>query len=98
MSVRRIYVLIETRYFILPNLQNIFHIRILFPDNTLETSMKSWVSDQLSGYATLSYTDDRLTSLKTELENRITTASTYLENMISGLESALTQKIEANGP
>ncbi len=64
---------------------------------TLETSMKSWVSDQLSGYATLSYTDDRLTSLKTELENRITTASTYLENMISGLESALTQKIEANG-
>ena len=63
----------------------------------LETSMQTWVSGQLAGYATLTYTDAQLEALKSGLENDLLSAKTYLETMISGLETVLTQKIEANG-
>ncbi len=62
----------------------------------LETSMKSWVSEQLSGYYTIEQTDAKLDALKSELEGRMDSDKAYLTSLITNLETATNKKISAN--
>ena len=61
-----------------------------------ETSMKSWVNGQLSGYYTIAQTDAKIASLKNSLEGQLNSQKTYLEGLISNLETNLANKIKAN--
>ena len=61
-----------------------------------ESSMKSWVNNQLSGYYTIAQTDAKIAALKTNLEGQLNTQKTYLEGLISNLETNLTRKINSN--
>ena len=62
----------------------------------LETSMKSWVSEQLSGYYTIEQTDAKLDAMRAELEGRMDSDKTYLTTLITNLETATNKKIAAN--
>ena len=62
----------------------------------LETSMKSWVSEQLAGYYTVEQTDAKLDAMKTELEGRMDSDKAYLTTLITNLETATNRKISAN--
>ena len=62
----------------------------------LETSMKSWVSEQLSGYCTIEQTDAKLDAMKTELVGRMDSDKAYLTTLITNLETATNKKISAN--
>ena len=61
-----------------------------------ESSMKSWVNNQLTGYYTIVQTDSKLSALKTSLEGQLSSQKTYLEGLISNLETNLTRKINSN--
>ncbi len=61
-----------------------------------ESSMKTWVNSQLTGYYTISQSDALLASLKTSLEEQMNNQKTQLQNLLASLESALTRKIEEN--
>ena len=62
----------------------------------LETSMKSWVNEQLSGYYTIEQTDAKLDAMRTELEGRMDSDKTYLTTLITNLETVTNKKIAAN--
>ncbi len=62
----------------------------------LETSMKSWVNEQLDGYYTIEQTDAKLEAMKSELEGRMDSDKTYLVTLIANLEMATNKKISAN--
>ena len=62
----------------------------------LETSMKSWVHEQLSGYYTIEQTDAKLDAMRAELERRMDSDKTYLTTLITNLETATNKKIAAN--
>ena len=62
----------------------------------LETSMKSWVNEQLSGYYTIEQTNAKLDAMKAELEGRMDSDKTYLTTLITNLETATNKKISAN--
>ena len=62
----------------------------------LETSMKSWVNEQLSGYYTIEQTDAKLDAMKAELEGRMDSDKTYLTTLITNLETVTNRKISAN--
>ena len=61
-----------------------------------ETSMKSWVNEQLTGYYTAAQMDGKLSSLKTSLESQLGTQKTYLEGLIASLEASTNSKISSN--
>ena len=61
-----------------------------------ETSMKSWVNEQLTGYYTAAQMDGKLSSLKTSLESQLGTQKTYLEGLIASLETSTNSKISSN--
>ena len=61
-----------------------------------ESSMKSWVNDQLSGYYTIVQTDAKISELRMSLEGQLSSQKTYLEGLISNLETSLTSKINSN--
>ena len=62
----------------------------------LETSMKSWVNEQLSGYYTIEQTDAKLDAMRAELEGRMDSDKTYLTTLITNLETVTNKKIAAN--
>ncbi len=62
----------------------------------LETSMKSWVSEQLAGYYTVEQTDAKLEAMRTELTGRMDSDKAYLTTLITNLETATNRKISAN--
>ncbi len=62
----------------------------------LETSMKSWVSEQLAGYYTVEQTDAKLEAMRTELTGRMDSDKAYLTTLITNLEMATNRKISAN--
>ena len=62
----------------------------------LETSMKSWVSEQLAGYYTIEQTDAKLEAMRTELTGRMDSDKAYLTTLITNLETATNRKISAN--
>ncbi len=64
--------------------------------SALETSMKSWVNEQLAGYYTIAQTDSKLAVLKSDLEAQLTSQKTYLENLVNSLSRELNGKIDAN--
>ena len=61
-----------------------------------ESSMRTWVNNQLSGYYTIAQTDAKLSSLKTNLEGQLSTQKTQLQTIISNLEATLELKIKNN--
>lgn len=61
-----------------------------------ESSMKTWVNNQLSGYYTIAQTDAKINALKTNLEGQLTSQKTYLEGLINNLQTTLTTKINSN--
>lgn len=62
----------------------------------LETSMKSWVSEQLAGYYTIEQADAKLEAMRTELTGRMDSDKAYLTTLITNLETATNKKISAN--
>ena len=62
----------------------------------LETSMKSWVSEQLAGYYTIEQTDAKLEAMRTEITGRMDSDKAYLTTLITNLETATNKKISAN--
>ena len=62
----------------------------------LETSMKSWVSEQLAGYYTIEQADAKLEAMRTELTGRMDSDKAYLTTLITNLETATNRKISAN--
>ena len=64
--------------------------------SALETSMKSWVNEQLAGYYTIAQTDSKLAVLKSDLEAQLASQKTYLENLVNSLSRELNGKIDAN--
>ncbi len=62
----------------------------------LETSIKSWVNDQLSGYYTIEQADAKLEAMRTELTGRMDSDKAYLTTLITNLETATNRKISAN--
>ncbi len=62
----------------------------------LETSMKSWVNEQLSGYYTIEQTDAKLDAMRAELTGRMDSDKAYLTTLITNLETATNRKISAN--
>ncbi len=62
----------------------------------LETSMKSWVSEQLAGYYTIEQTDAKLEAMRTELTGSMDSDKAYLTTLITNLETATNRKISAN--
>ena len=61
-----------------------------------ESSMRTWVNNQLSGYYTIAQTDSKIAALRTSLEGQLSSQKTYLEGLLSSLEAALNEKIETN--
>ena len=61
-----------------------------------ESSIRTWVNNQLSGYYTIAQTDAKLSSLKTNLEGQLSTQMTQLQTIISNLEATLELKIKNN--
>lgn len=61
-----------------------------------ESSIKTWVNNQLTGYYTIAQTDAKILALKTNLEGQLTSQKTYLEGLINSLETSLLQKINNN--
>lgn len=62
----------------------------------LETSMKSWVNEQLAGYYTIEQADAKLEAMRTELTGRMDSDKAYLTTLITNLETATNKKISAN--
>ncbi len=62
----------------------------------LETSLKSWVAEQLTLYSTIAETDSKLEAMKTSLESQITASQTYLVEMINNLSESLSANIQFN--
>ena len=61
-----------------------------------ESSMKTWVNNQLAGYYTIAQTDAKIDALKNTLEEELNTQRNYLEDLISNLEASLNIKIDGN--
>ena len=61
-----------------------------------ESTMKTWVNNQLTGYYTISQTDAKLASLQSDFEGRLNSQKAYLQGLISSLETSLTHKINDN--
>lgn len=64
--------------------------------STLETSMKSWVNEQLSGYYTISEIEAKLEVLEDELNGKLSSQRAYLEGLISSLSAELSGLISDN--
>lgn len=64
--------------------------------NALETSIHSWVNEQLKGYYTIAQMDAKLELLQNELESQLAAQKTYLEGVITTLSTELNGKISAN--
>ncbi len=62
----------------------------------IETSMKSWVNQQLAGYYTMEQTDAKLQAIKLELESQMASQKVYLESLIINLSDELNKQIERN--
>ena len=62
----------------------------------LETSLKSWVNEQLSAYYTAEQVEAKLSALSEELGNRLDSDKAYLEGLIASLETSTNKKIAAN--
>lgn len=61
-----------------------------------ESTIKTWVNNQLAGYYTIAQIDAKITALKTNLEGQLTSQKTYLKGLINSLETSLTTKINNN--
>lgn len=77
-------------------LTNAYKAEIAASISALETSMKEWVNSALTGYYTISETDAKLTSLKSDLEDQLKSQKEYLESLVSALSNSLTEKISGN--
>ena len=64
--------------------------------SNLESSMREWVNEQLTGYYTIAETDALLALLKSELEGDLASQKSYLEGLINTLSNNLTSQISAN--
>ncbi len=73
-----------------------YTIEILTAITALDSSLKSWVSEQLSGYYTIAEIDASLAALTQEFNNKLDTQKTYLEGLINELATALTKDITGN--
>ena len=62
----------------------------------LETSLKSWVNEQLSAYYTAEQVEAKLSALSEELGTRMDSDKAYLEGLIAALETSTNKKIAAN--
>lgn len=62
----------------------------------LESSMKEWVNEQLTGYYTIAEADALLAALKSELEGSLASQKSYLEELINNLSTSLTTQITTN--
>lgn len=62
----------------------------------LETSMKSWVNTQLSGYYTIAESNAKLEALQTALEGKIIASENSIMNYIAGLEAEISRKVNEN--
>lgn len=64
--------------------------------STSESSMRTWVNTQLTGYYTIAQTDAKVASLKTSLEGQLSSQKTYLEGIVASLDTTLSRKIREN--
>lgn len=64
--------------------------------SNLESSMREWVNEQLTGYYTIAETDALLALLKSELEGDLASQKSYVEGLINTLSNNLTSQISAN--
>ena len=64
--------------------------------SSCESSIKTWVNQQLTGYYTAAQADALLEALRTDLEGRLNAQKTYLEGLLSNLETTLNTRITTN--
>ena len=64
--------------------------------STLESSMQSWVNEQLKGYYTIAEIDALLATLTEEFNNKLNAQKAYLEGLINALSEELKQLITSN--
>ena len=64
--------------------------------SALETSMQSWVNEQLKGYYTISEVDAHLSALEQEFNSKLDAQKAYLEGLISALSEELKGMIANN--
>lgn len=62
----------------------------------LESSIKSWVNEQLSGYYTASQIDSKLQSMEYSFESQLKSQEKYLQGLITSLEETMASKIMIN--
>lgn len=55
----------------------------------LQTSLESWVSEQLALYYTAAQTDELISNFKTSMDGKLETQQAYLESMIAQLSDSL---------
>ena len=61
--------------------------------STLETSMKSWVNEQLTAYSTIVDTEAKITILQSEVDGKLAAQKAYLEALVNALSSSVTTDI-----
>lgn len=61
-----------------------------------ETSLKTWVNEQLTGYYTIAQTEAQLTALNSALTSQLNAQKTYFDELIAARESDLNGKITAS--
>ena len=64
--------------------------------SSLESTMKKWVNQQLSGYYTIAEVDAMLAAMENEFNGQLASQKAYLEGLISSLSSELTDEISTN--
>ena len=64
--------------------------------SALEISLKNWVNSALTGYYTVSETDAKLSSLKSDLEGQLKSQRTYLEGLLENLSDSISAGINGN--
>ena len=64
--------------------------------SSLEISLKNWVNSTLTGYYTVSETDAKLSSLKSDLERQLKSQRAYLEGLLENLSDSISAGISGN--
>lgn len=64
--------------------------------SALETSLKSWVGEQLAGYYTIAEIDAMLATMEQEMNGKLEAQKAYLESLINELSEQLTKNIADN--
>ena len=64
--------------------------------SNLETSLRSWVGEQLAGYYTIAEIDAMLATMEQEMNGKLEAQKAYLESLINELSEQLTKNIADN--